>query len=106
MSVIHPPVAVTYEQIAAFCPKWQISEFELFGSVLREDFGPDSDVDVLVTFSPSARWSLIHLGRMEEELAATFGRDVDLATRRSVERSENHARRNRILLSARRVYVA
>ena len=105
-STIHPHVAVTDEQIAAFCRKWQITRFELFGSVLRDDFRPDSDVDVLVTFAPDAHRTLIDLGRMENELKALFGREVDLATRRSVENSRNYLRRADILGSVRQVYAA
>jgi len=53
-----PRIQVPKDEIAAFCRKWQITEFALFGSVLREDFGPGSDVDVLVTLAPEAQWSL------------------------------------------------
>ena len=72
------------EQIAEFCRKWQIVEFSLFGSALRDDFRPQSDVDVLVTFAPDARHSLFDLVAMEEELSGIFGRKVDLLTRRSL----------------------
>lgn len=69
----------------------------MFGSVLREDFGPDSDVDVLVAFSMEAKHSLFDLVRKEDELRAILGRRVDLVTRRSVERSANEWRRQSIL---------
>jgi uncharacterized protein len=65
-------------KIAEFCRKWRIAEFALFGSVLRDDFRPDSDVDVLVTFDPNAGWSLFDLVDMQEELTTLFGKDVDL----------------------------
>ena len=94
------------EQVAAFCQQWQIVELALFGSVLRDDFGPESDVDVLVTFAPSARWSLLDLVRMEEELTALLGRTVDLVERAAVEQSENYIRRRHILQSLEPVYVA
>ena len=74
-----------------------MTEFAFFGSVLRDDFGPDSDVDVLVSFAPAARHGLFDLVRMEDELRATFGRDVDLVTRRAVERSTNVWRRQSVL---------
>ena len=74
-----------------------MTEFAFFGSVLRDDFGPDSDVDVLVSFAPAARHGLFDLVRMEDELRATFGRDVDLVTRRAVERSTNAWRRQSVL---------
>jgi len=84
-------------KIAAFCRKWKITEFSLFGSALRDDFGPDSDVDVLVSYADDARWGLSDLCRMEDELKAIFGRDVDLVDRRAVERSENYIRRRHVL---------
>lgn len=62
---------------------------DLFGSVLRDDFGRESDVDVLVTFAPSATRTLADLLRMEDELRALFGRRVDLVMRELVEQSEN-----------------
>ena len=99
-------VPIDRERLSAFCRKWKVSELALFGSVLREDFGPESDVDVLVTFSSDAEWSLFDETRMEEELAAIFGCRVDLVSRRAVEHSENWIRREGILTSAEPVYVA
>jgi uncharacterized protein with HEPN domain/predicted nucleotidyltransferase len=72
---------------------------------LRDDFGPDSDVDVLVTFEPEARWSLFDLAGAEQELSDLLGRDVDLVSKRGVERSPNWIRRRAILASARPYYV-
>ena len=92
-----PRLPVPEAAIAAFCRKWQVTEFAFFGSVLRDDFGPDSDVDVLVSFAPDARHTLFDLVRMEDELRAAFGRDVDLVTRRAVERSTNAWRRQTVL---------
>jgi predicted nucleotidyltransferase len=97
---------VTEEQIAAFCRKWQIVRFELFGSVLREDFDDQSDVDVLSTFQEGSRHGLAELLSMEEELAALFGRHVDLLERRLIETSRNWVRRRNILQSARLLYAA
>lgn len=62
------------EKLAGFCRKWKITELSLFGSVLREDFRSDSDIDVLVTFAPEARWSLLDLPRMQEERFSLPGR--------------------------------
>lgn len=101
-----PRIALDPEQIKAFCMKWKITEFSLFGSVLTDDFRPDSDVDVLVTFAEDARWGLFDMVHMEDELKATFGRKVDLVTRRSVEANENYIVRKNILRSTRRVYAA
>ena len=74
--------------------------------MLRDDFRPDSDVDVLVQFEPEAHHSLFDLVHMQEELKAVFGREVDLVDRRSVESSENYIRRRHILSTAEPVYVA
>ena len=94
------------DRLAAFSRRWRITEFALFGSVLREDFGPDSDVDVLVTFDPAAKWTLFDLVNMKRELSEIFGRDVDLVSRRGIESSRNPCRREAILSSARVFHVA
>ena len=94
------------KQIEAFCRKWGISDLSLFGSVLREDFRPDSDIDVLVRFLPEAKHGLFNLVRMRNELEEIFGRDVDLISRRGVEASRNPIRRKAILDSARTIYAA
>jgi predicted nucleotidyltransferase len=94
------------ERIAEFCRKWKVAEFALFGSVLRDDFRPDSDVDVLLTFAPDSRVSLFDFVDMQDELEAAFGRRVDVVSRRGVELSENPYRRSSILDSARVVYAA
>ncbi|HUR68763.1 MAG TPA: nucleotidyltransferase family protein [Candidatus Thermoplasmatota archaeon] len=98
-------VALDKRRLAEFCRKWQIREFALFGSVLRADFRPDSDVDVLVTFAPGAAWSLFDVVTMEDELSGIIGRRVDLVTRRAIERSENWLRRDAILATAEPVHV-
>lgn len=99
-------IMVPKDQIAAFCRKWKIIELALFGSVLREDFRPDSDVDVLVTFSPDAEWGVEHLLDMREELEALFGRAVDLVEKRLVEESRNYIRRKHILSHLETLYAA
>ena len=91
-------------EIARFCKRWRITKLALFGSVLRDDFGPHSDIDVLASFDEAARHTLFDLDRMEEELTAIFGRNVDLVSWRGVERSPNHLRRNAILQSAEIIY--
>ena len=78
----------------------------MFGSALREDFGPESDVDLLVTFEPDANWGLFEQSTMEGELGTMLGRKVDLVSRRAIERSENWIRRRAILDSAEAVHVA
>jgi hypothetical protein len=93
------------EKLREFCREWSISELAVFGSILRDDFGPESDVDFLATFAPEARWSLLDHVRMQDELAAIVGRRVDLVTRRAVENSRNHIRRRAILESAQVLHV-
>jgi predicted nucleotidyltransferase len=97
-----PHIAIDYdkEKLRDFCHRWKITEFSLFGSVVRDDFGPESDVDVMVTFAPDAGRSLFDMVHMEDELVEIFGRDVDLMTRRSIERSRNLMRRESILTNA------
>ena len=99
-------IEIPKEKIAGFCRKWKIREFALFGSVLRNDFGSDSDIDVLVTFDEDAQHSLFDLVYMEEELKKIFGRNVDLVSRKGIEASRNYIRRNAILNSAEAVYAA
>lgn len=99
-------IVLDREKIAEFCQRWKITEFALFGSVLRDDFRPDSDVDILVTFAPDADWSLFDHVDVEEELSAILGRNVDVVSRRAIERSENWIRRKAILSTAEPVYVA
>jgi predicted nucleotidyltransferase len=103
---MEPQIPIDKEKIAAFCQKWKIVEFSLFGSVLTDAFRPDSDVDVLVEFAKDARWGMWDLYDMEEDLKKIFGRNVDLMTRRSVTRSENYLMRNSILSGARTFYAA
>ena len=99
-------IHISKEKIAEFCRKLKITELALFGSVLRNDFRPDSDVDVLVTFEPDTHYSLFDLVHAQDELKAILGREVDLVERNSVERSENYIRRKHILSSLEPVYVA
>lgn len=94
------------DKISEFCKKWRIREFSLFGSVLRDDFRPDSDIDVLVTFSEDADHSLFDLVHMESELKELLGREVDIVSRRGIESSRNYIRRNAILSSAEAFYAA
>jgi hypothetical protein len=99
-------IALPEAKVGEFCRKWKITELALFGSVLREDFRPGSDIDVLVSFEPQARWSLMDVVEMGSELEAVLGRKVDLVERRAIEQGENYIRGQRILSSAEPVYVA
>lgn len=98
------PIEIPRNKIAAFCKRWQVTELALFGSVLRDDFGPESDVDVLVGFGEAARHTLFDPDDMELELKEIFGREVDLVSRRGVEESSNYLRRNSILQSAQSIH--
>ena len=94
------------DEIEAFCEHWRIVELALFGSALRDDFGPDSDIDLLVSFDPQARPTLLDLVRMQDELSRVLGRKADLVTRPAVEASRNYIRRKAILDSVQVVYAA
>ena len=91
------------KKIADFCKRWKVVEFSLFGSILREDFNPDSDVDVLVTFAPDAQVSRFDMVQMQLELKVIFARDVDLVEKASL---NNPYRRREILQTAQRVYAS
>lgn len=94
---------VPIEKIAEFCRKWQITEFALFGSALRKDFRPDSDVDVLVTFAPGAGITFDNRVEMLDELSAIFGREVDLVEKSTI---RNPFRRHTILTTREVIYAA
>ena len=99
-------LGVSTDTIRSFCERWQVTELALFGSVLRDDFGPDSDVDILVAFAESARHSLFDMVRMERELEAIFRREVDLVERAGIEQSGNYLRRKAILGAAETIHAA
>ena len=96
-------IAIDHERIAAFCRRWSVRELALFGSVLRPEFRPDSDVDVLVTFEDDVPWTLFGWVDMQEELAEIFGRRVDLVDKTAI---KNPFRRRHILASHEVVYRA
>jgi predicted nucleotidyltransferase len=100
------PIAIDVMALRQFCHRWHITEMALFGSVLRDDFGAESDVDVLVSFEPQVRHSLADLVTMQEEIELLFQRRVDLVTKVGIERSRNYIRKQAILDSARPIYVA
>lgn len=99
-------IDIPHDRLEAFCTRWQVSELALFGSVLRDDFAPDSDVDMLVRFRPEARHTLLDLAEMERELGNALGRRTDLVERSAIERSANYIRRRAILGAAETIYVA
>ena len=98
MTTLALPLPV--EAIQQFCRRWKISELAVFGSVLRPDFGRDSDLDVLVTFTDGAEWGLLAHVQMQEELTTLLQRPVDLISKRALERSANWVCRDAILNTA------
>lgn len=96
-------IDIPMDRIEPFCRRWRIREFSLFGSVLRADFGPRSDMDVLVRFEPAAEWDLFHLVEMRDELIALFGRNVDLVEQEGL---RNPFRRRTILDTREVIYRA
>ena len=98
-------ISLSQAEIAEFCQRWKILEFYLFGSVLRNDFRPDSDIDVMVKFAADAQWGFEFV-EIKRELEKMFQRDVDLLTKTSIEESHNWIRRKEILGKAKLVYVA
>jgi hypothetical protein len=95
-------IPIESDQIAEFCRRNQIDRLAFFGSVLRDDFGPDSDVDVLVEFEPGARVGFFAIARMQDELSAILGRPVDLCTPKGLSRYI----RDRVVREAEAAYVA
>ena len=89
--------------MADLCRRWKITELAVFGSAIRADFGPHSDVDILVTFQPGAGWSLLDLMTLQQELSARFGRRVDVVEKAAL---RNPYRRAAILESKRTLYAA
>jgi len=96
-------IDIPQEKIENFCHKWKITEFAFFGSALRDDFKPDSDVDVLVTLEQDTPWSLFDWVDMIDELKIMFGRNVDLVEKSGL---RNPFRRKEILRSMQVIYAA
>ncbi len=95
-------VNIPADSLEKFCRQYQVRRMALFGSVLRDDFRPDSDIDILVVFEPSARVTFVTLGRMKRELSALFERPVDLVPQEGLK----PAIRDAVLASAEEVYAA
>ena len=103
---MNPKVPLPIYQIAEYCRVNGIARIDIFGSALRADFGPESDIDLLVEFEPDRKLGLFEFVRMEQELADIFGRKVDLVERSAVERSRNYIRRAAILESTETIHAA
>lgn len=94
---------VDREVLASFCARWRIREMSIFGSALRDDFGPESDIDFLVSFEPGAGWDLWDLVALREELMALVGRDVDIVVKEAI---RNPYRRRAILAHREVIHAA
>lgn len=94
---------ITSDQLADICRRWGIARLEVFGSALREDFGPDSDIDLLYTADEDAHWGFDFV-TLCEEFEALFGHPVDMISRQAIEQSDNPVRRRAILSSVRTIY--
>lgn len=101
----HPrQLHIPYGDVARFCRRWGMTELALFGSVLRADFHPESDVDMLATFAPNTQHTLFDLVEMESQLSDIIGRRVDLGERSAVESDTNLLRRQSILSTLKVIY--
>lgn len=88
---------IPISEIAKFCQRWKIRELALFGSALRDDFSPDSDLDILIDFDRDADWGLLEHVQMQQELQCLLHRSVDLITKRALLHSPNWLRRREIV---------
>jgi hypothetical protein len=100
--MVRPRIKIPEKKIIDFCQRYQVRRMALFGSVLRDDFRPDSDVDVLVVFDPAARITLMTLGKMKRELSGIFQRPVDLVPQDGLKPVIREA----VISSAQEVYAA
>ena len=103
---IYQRLGITPAELEAFCQRWDISELLLFGSVLRDDFSTNSDIDMLIAYFPGKTKSLLGRVKIKHELEALCGREVDVITKKAIEQSHNRLRRQEILGSAKPIYVA
>ncbi len=105
-TTVYQRLGLTSEQLTAFCNRHQVAELALFGSILRDDFHPDSDIDILVTYQPQAQRGLLEKVVMKEELENLINRKVDLVSKKAIKNSRNWIRRQNILNSFEVIYVA
>jgi predicted nucleotidyltransferase len=104
-TLAHHGIILPAERIADFCRRWKLRELAVFGSILRDDFSEQSDIDLLYDPRPGTSFTLDDLLAMDQELETMLGRKVDLVERGAVERSRNYLRRRHILASAETIYV-
>ncbi len=104
-ATLYNRLGITADQLAAFCDHWQVAELALFGSILRDDFHANSDIDLLVSYQPQAQRGLLEKVAMKEELESLVNRKVDLVSKKAIENSRNWIRRQNILNSIQVVYA-
>jgi predicted nucleotidyltransferase len=98
-----PQIRLPLKEIKEFCQKYGVEEFALFGSVLRDDFGPDSDIDVMLKFKPGHGFTFFNTPEIQDDLKRIFGRPVDVIEKGRI---RNPFRRQGIMSNYRVVYAA
>lgn len=101
---IEARIGISTEKLVELWKNWGIESVALFGSVLRADFGPDSDIDFLVSFRPDTRQGLLKQVKLKHELESLTNREVDIVVRQSIEESDNWIRQREILTTAKVIY--
>lgn len=102
--IIRNRLGLSSQEVALFCQRWCITKMDLFGSILRDDFQDDSDIDLMITFAPTTKQGLLTLAKIKHELESRVQRPVDLATEASIQVSENWIRQGEILSTAQTIY--
>jgi len=97
------PLDISKDDLAELCRRWKIRELAVFGSVLREDFGPESDIDVLLTFEPHVHLGIDEYIDLQADLVGLFGREVDIVNKRTL---RNPYLRHRVLTTRRVLHAA
>lgn len=101
---IQTRLGLSNQELATFCQQWGITKIALFGSILRDDFRADSDIDLLITFAPNTRQGLLTLAKIKHELESRLNRSIDLVPEASIQMSDNWIRKREILSSAQTIY--
>lgn len=104
LETLYHRLGITPAQLAQFCQTTHITELALFGSILRDDFRPDSDIDILVTFSPDCTIDLMGFVQLEYDLEDWLNREVDLVEKETVKQDRNWIRRKEILSNYQVIY--
>ncbi|MGK7942900.1 MAG: nucleotidyltransferase family protein [Microcystaceae cyanobacterium] len=101
---IEKRLGISLTQLTDFCQQWEIQEMALFGSILRDDFHKDSDIDFLISFKPSVPQGLLTLSKIKSQLETLLDYKVDIAIKDSISNSDNWIRRQEILKTAQTIY--